>query len=148
MQALAIIRIRFILKQLWVVIVFLGIHCHTAMAQRPKKLISTDSVTLQKTESLPAHDTQKTKTTAKEHTVGADVASDTLAQEKSKNKPSFHQIIKEKFIEGGWEFMSILLLCFIIGLTLVIERIIILNLATINTTKLLKKVVSSFPLSE
>jgi biopolymer transport protein ExbB len=53
---------------------------------------------------------------------------------------AFHFILKEKFIEGGAAFMSVILLCLIIGLGLCIERIIYLNLATTNTTKLLNKV--------
>ncbi len=61
----------------------------------------------------------------------------TFAQEASQ---SFHQIIKQKFIEGGPEFMGVVLLCLILGLALVIERIIYLNMATTNTDKLLKKV--------
>lgn len=52
----------------------------------------------------------------------------------------FHQQVKEKFIQGGWEFMGIVLLCLIIGLAVAIERIITLNMATTNTKKLLAKV--------
>jgi len=50
------------------------------------------------------------------------------------------QVIKEKFIEGDWKFMSPVLICLILGLAIAIERIISLNLATTNTTKLIKKV--------
>lgn len=53
---------------------------------------------------------------------------------------SFHQVLKTKFIEGGPEFMGIVLLCLILGLAIVIERIIYLNMATTNTDKLLKNV--------
>ena len=53
---------------------------------------------------------------------------------------TFHQIIKQKFMEGGPEFMGIVLLCLILGLALAIERIIYLNMATTNSTKLLNKV--------
>ena len=53
---------------------------------------------------------------------------------------SFHQVLKEKFIEGGPEFMGIVLLCLILGLAIVIERIIYLNMATTNSTKLLVNV--------
>ena len=53
---------------------------------------------------------------------------------------SFHQIIKEKFIQGGPGFMGIVLICLILGLALCIERIIYLNLATTNTDKLLLNV--------
>lgn len=55
-------------------------------------------------------------------------------------EPGFHQRVKEKFIEGGWEFMGIVLLCLIIGLAIAIERIITLNMATTNTNKLLASV--------
>ena len=53
---------------------------------------------------------------------------------------SFHQIIKQKFIEGGPGFMGIVLLCLIFGLALAIERIIYLNMATTDTEKLLNDV--------
>ncbi|WP_291722281.1 MotA/TolQ/ExbB proton channel family protein [Bernardetia sp.] len=51
-----------------------------------------------------------------------------------------HEAIKEKFIEGGWDFMSLVLICLIIGLAVAIERIIVLNLASTNKDKLLAKV--------
>src|SRR5690606_13204417 len=41
---------------------------------------------------------------------------------------TFHQVVKEKFIEGSWEWMTPVLLCLIIGLAIAIERIITLNL--------------------
>ena len=56
---------------------------------------------------------------------------------------SFHQVVKDQFIAGGWQFMSIILLCLILGLAIAIERIITLNLATTNTKKLLAGVEGS-----
>jgi biopolymer transport protein ExbB len=53
---------------------------------------------------------------------------------------SFHQVVKDQFIAGGVEFMSLILICLVLGLAIVIERIITLNLATTNTKKLLAKV--------
>jgi biopolymer transport protein ExbB len=53
---------------------------------------------------------------------------------------SFEQIIKQKFMDGGPGFMGVVLLCLILGLALAIERIIYLNMATTNSTKLLNKV--------
>lgn len=50
---------------------------------------------------------------------------------------TFHEILKEKFIEGGWEFMGIVTLCLIFGLAFALERIINLNLNSINTEKFL-----------
>lgn len=58
----------------------------------------------------------------------------------AQSSPSFHQVIKQKFIEGGPSFMGIVLLCLIIGLAICIERIIYLNMATENTDKLLASV--------
>tara|TARA_B100000963_G_scaffold219821_1_gene191628 strand:+ start:806 stop:1654 length:849 start_codon:yes stop_codon:yes gene_type:complete len=54
--------------------------------------------------------------------------------------PSFHQVIKQKFIEGGPSFMGIVLLCLILGLALCIERIIYLNKATTNADLLLSDI--------
>ncbi len=48
--------------------------------------------------------------------------------------------LKTRFIEGGAGFMGIVLLCLILGLALVIERIVYLNLATTNTKALLEKI--------
>ncbi|KJD35175.1 flagellar motor protein MotA [Tamlana sedimentorum] len=53
---------------------------------------------------------------------------------------TFHQELKKRFIEGGPEFMGIVLLCLILGLAIAIERIIFLNLSTTNTKKLTQKV--------
>ena len=50
------------------------------------------------------------------------------------------QILKEKFIEGDWRFMILVLICLILGLAFCIERIITLNIATTNTDKLLSKI--------
>jgi len=56
---------------------------------------------------------------------------------------SFTQVIKQKFIEGGPGFMGIVLVCLILGLAIVIERIIYLNMATTNTDKLLTNIESA-----
>lgn len=53
---------------------------------------------------------------------------------------SLHQSLKQKFIEGGVGFMSVIVLCLILGLAIVIERIIYLNLATTNSRELLNKI--------
>jgi biopolymer transport protein ExbB len=53
---------------------------------------------------------------------------------------SFHQTVKRYFIEGGATFMAFVLICLILGLALSIERIIYLNMATTNNSKLLKKI--------
>jgi biopolymer transport protein ExbB len=84
-------------------------------------------------------ETQQTDTAEPEQ---VDVPDDIGApiEEPMVEETTFHQAIKEKFIEGGWEFMSIILLCLILGLAVSIERIITLNLSTTNTKKLLTSV--------
>lgn len=56
---------------------------------------------------------------------------------------SFHAALKQKFIEGGALWMAPIALCLIIGLAICIERVIYLNLATINTKKFLGQVEES-----
>lgn len=62
---------------------------------------------------------------------------DEAAAEGSKG---FTQVLKEQFIQGGAGFMGIVLLCLILGLAVAIERIIYLNLASTNTSKLKQQV--------
>lgn len=81
-----------------------------------------------------AADTLMADTTAAE-----EVAEATLEPEPEESA-AWHQVLKEKFIEGGAGFMGIVLLALILGLALSFERIIYLNLSTTNTTKLLNQV--------
>jgi len=62
----------------------------------------------------------------------------TFAQEVAEK--TFHQELKQRFIEGGPGFMGIVLVTLILGLAIAIERIIYLNMATTNTKKLVAKV--------
>ncbi|MFT7330679.1 MAG: biopolymer transport protein ExbB [Roseivirga sp.] len=53
---------------------------------------------------------------------------------------TFHQELKQRFIEGGPGFMGIVLIALILGLAIAIERIIYLNMASTNTDKLVSSV--------
>ena len=53
---------------------------------------------------------------------------------------TFHQVLKQKYIEGGAGWMTPILLCLLFGLALVIERVLYLNLATTNVEKLLASI--------
>ncbi len=55
-------------------------------------------------------------------------------------KTTFFQMVKKYYIDGGWEFMSLVLICLILGLAVAIERVITLSLATVNTNKMLVKI--------
>ncbi|MCB0661756.1 MAG: MotA/TolQ/ExbB proton channel family protein [Saprospiraceae bacterium] len=68
-----------------------------------------------------------------------DDATSTEQVDSSSDQSGF-QMLKEKFIEGGWLFMSFVLVCLILGLAFCIERIITLNIASTNTDKLLARI--------
>ena len=55
----------------------------------------------------------------------------------------FHQVLKEKFIEGNAGFMSLVAIVLVLGLALCIERIIYLSLADIDSKRLLEKIEKS-----
>ena len=88
-----------------------------------------------------AGDTVSKETTPGELEPEEEVPAEMMAEEAmQEEEPSFHQIIKQKFIEGGAGFMSIVLICLILGLALAIERIIYLSLATTDTEKLINSI--------
>ena len=90
-----------------------------------------------------AQDKNATKTesttTVSETTVSQTTAAEQqpAQTEAASDKQSFHQVLKTKYIQGGVGWMTPILICLILGLGLVIERIIYLNLATTNADKLL-----------
>ena len=51
-----------------------------------------------------------------------------------------HQALKTKFIEGGAGFMSLIIICLILGMAIAIERILYLAFSKTNTTKRLEAV--------
>ena len=65
------------------------------------------------------------------------------AEEPTREVLSFHQQLKNKFIEGDPRFMAFVLICLIFGIALCIERIIYLNMATTNTKKLVEEIENS-----
>ena len=56
----------------------------------------------------------------------------------AETEKTFHQVLKEKYIQGGAGWMTPVLLCLIFGMALVIERVLYLNMATTNVKKLLE----------
>lgn len=102
-----------------------------------------------------AQDSEATDTTSMTSDMDSTaMGSDTTAVEEVESAPetvmddvveaeqeaTFHQVLKEQFIDGDPRFMGIVLLCLILGLAVAIERIIFLNLATTNVKKLLVKI--------
>jgi len=74
-------------------------------------------------------------------------ASTLLAQEAASDGQTLsemHNIFKEMYIKGGVPWMSPILLLLLLGLAISIERIIYLNLASVNKEKLLAKIEKAF----
>lgn len=99
----------------------------------------TTDVDTEGTETTTEEEGASEEETTEEAEAEEPVSEGDVAEITEESKP-MRQFIKEKFIEGGWEFMSAVLVCLILGLAIAFERIIILSLATSNTTKLTSKV--------
>jgi biopolymer transport protein ExbB len=69
-------------------------------------------------------------------------AKDNAKKQEEVKKPelTFTQQLKQKYIEGDVLWMTPVLICMIIGMALSIERVIYLNLSTINTSKFIDEV--------
>ena len=89
----------------------------------------TTAVMAQEEAAAAAQTEQTTETVASENAPAAQT-----------EQVGVHKQIKIKFVEGGVAWMMPILLCVIIGLAVVIERIIYLNLSTTNTKKLLQNI--------
>jgi len=87
--------------------------------------ISPDTLVSEDTDTI----TQINNNTSTENN-NNDIELNSITDEETyESSPSFHQILKTKFIEGGAGFMGIVLLTLILGLALCIERILYLHAA-------------------
>ncbi|MBO7489381.1 MAG: MotA/TolQ/ExbB proton channel family protein [Bacteroidales bacterium] len=91
-------------------------------------------------QDAPNNDTVQTEQVTDD---SAAVADEAVAEpveattDEAEEAKSFHEVLKEKYIQGGAGWMTPVLLCLILGMALVIERIIYLNMATTNVNALL-----------
>ncbi len=65
---------------------------------------------------------------------------DKIAADGEPEDLTFVQTLKQKFIEGDPFWMALPLICLIIGLAMSIERVVYLNLSTINSKKFLDQI--------
>ena len=99
-------------------------------------------------QNQPAEAEQPATEQVDEQTTDSTVAEAPVAEEPeqvvapAEETKSFHQVLKEKYIQGGAGWMTPVLLCLIFGMALVIERILYLNMATTNVQKLLEGIES------
>jgi len=125
---------------LFTVAAMLTMSVSNVLAQDAKK----DNKAVAKTEVKQDAKADTAKTAAVDSTKATaekPVAKDTTAA--AAQERSFHQVLKDKFIEGGAGWMAPILICMILGLALVVERIIYLNMASTNSKKLLAKIETS-----
>ena len=120
-------------KTLSIIAVFglLNLNAITVMAQD-----NTDTTIEVVNDSLTT-DSAMTDSAMTDSTEAEEVIPAATEEVEEVKEASFHQVLKEKFIEGGAGFMGVVLIALILGLALCIERIIYLNLATTDTDKLL-----------
>ena len=102
------------------------------------KLVAQDTEPTE--EALDSTEVSSDSLVVEEEPVEQEIVAPVEVEEELEEEQTFHQKVKEKFIEGGWEFMGAVLICLIIGLAISFERIITLNMATTNTDKLLDDV--------
>lgn len=121
------------MKKLFTLLALVGVLTlgYQAKAQEESMDTDTSSTTVDSAAAEEPEPVVEEPTVVDEPAVDVDEATEDL---------SFHQTIKEKFIEGGVEWMTPVLICLILGLAIAIERIITLNMATTNTDKLLANV--------
>ena len=95
------------------------------------------NVVMAQEQKAPANDATEEQVDAEEEesATPAEAAAEEEVVEVAK---PFNQVLRDKFIEGGPGWMTPILIVLILGLALVIERTIYLNLATTNTKKLLE----------
>lgn len=83
--------------------------------------------------------------TAKVDSAVAEVATATeeVVAEVATAEQGFHQAFKQKFIEGGADFMSLVAIALVLGLAICLERIIYLNLSDVAPKKMLDEIESA-----
>ena len=92
--------------------------------------------TAQTADSLAAAEVAATDTTLAA-TDSLTAGADDLQAIADDEAPSFHQMLKTKFIEGNAGFMSLVALALVLGLAFCIERIIYLGLSEVDAKRLM-----------
>ena len=96
----------------------------------------SNSVLAQQDENVPQTEQVATEEVAAEEAAPAEEVVTTTTMTEEENTLTFHETIKKQFIDGGWGFMTLVLIVLVLGLAISIERIIYLTLSTTNTKKL------------
>ena len=114
------------MKKLFLVLAVAALSFSTAIAQEPAAA-PAEEVAVEQVEA----------TEAPAEAVAEEAAIDTEVQIEGE---SMHQVLMQKFLEGGWGWMLPILIVLVLGLAIAIERILFLALSTINTKKFIAQV--------
>ena len=95
----------------------------------------SNSVLAQQEENVPQTEQAAPAEAAVEEVAPVEeIVTTTMTEEEE--APTFHEVLKKQYIDGGWGFMTLVLIVLVLGLAISIERIIYLTLSTTNTKKL------------
>ena len=110
-----------------------------------KKIISSLAIALTLTIGFSGISNAQDSTAAQEEvsTAAQEGSATSKTADEEKLELTFVQTLKQKYIEGDVLWMTPVLICMIIGMALSIERVVYLNLATIDTKKFLNDVDAS-----
>lgn len=112
----------------------------TDTAQEGDMAMGDDTTGMDEDTTAMADDTAGMADTEEDDMSAADMEEEAAVEEFTEPRQTFHEAVKEKFIEGGATFMTPVLLVLILGLAIAIERIIVLSLNTTNSKKLISEV--------
>ncbi|MBO8440277.1 MAG: MotA/TolQ/ExbB proton channel family protein [bacterium] len=98
--------------------------------------VAANVMAQESTPAVPAADSAQVDSSAAAPAPAVIEEAETVVEE----EVSMHKALKTKFIEGDAMWMAPVAFCLIFGLAICIERIIYLNLATINSKKLINKI--------
>lgn len=117
---------------------FATIACAALLSVGFSTTVVAQDQTAPATEQVAAGDSANAEvmTPAPEATPAPQAAS--TEQPAKEENASFHQVLKNKFIDGGADFMSFVIITLILGLAFCLERIIYLNLSNTKAEKMLK----------
>ena len=107
---------------------------NAVLAQQEENVPQTEQATEQVAAEEVATEEVAAEEAVAEEAVAEEVVTTTIAEEEQ--TLTFHETIKKQFIDGGWGFMTLVLIVLVLGLAISIERIIYLTLSTTNTKKL------------
>ena len=106
---------------------------NSVLAQQDENAAQTEQVA---TEQVATEEATPAEAAPAEEAAQVEEVVETTTMTEEEAEPTFHEVLKKQYIDGGWGFMTLVLIVLVLGLAISIERIIYLTLSTSNTKKL------------